>query len=101
MTISTHSADLEAMHLQVQAKEAAHTERVLAHQMALTNKLRALENRCEVLQQAEVEMRQKNEAEREQFEKEKQDVIPLVLHIYSTFVPLNFPCSLVSIGSLA
>ena len=77
-TIIGWNADLEAMQLQVQAKEAVHTERVLAHQMALTNKLRAVENRCEAMKQAEVQMRLKNEAERQQFEREKKIVIHLV-----------------------
>ena len=44
--------------------------------MTLTNKLRELEGRCEKMQRAEVQMKQRNEADRQQFEKEKKDVNP-------------------------
>ena len=64
------------MQLDSQAKEAAHNARVLQHQMTLTNRLRELESRCEKMHRAEVEMKQRNEADRQQFEKEKQDVTP-------------------------
>lgn len=75
------------MQLQSQAKEAAHDARVLQHQTTLTNKLRELENRCETMKKAEMQMKQRNEAERQQFEKEKQDVIPpFAFSIFSTFV---------------
>ena len=69
------TADLEAMQLEAQAKDAAHNARVLQHQMELENKLRELENRCETMKKAEMQMKQRNEADRQQFEKEKQDVI--------------------------
>lgn len=78
------NADLEAMQLESQANEAAHNARILQHQMTLTNKLRELENRCEKMQEAEMQMKQRNEADRQQFEKEKQDVIP---PLFLTFAP--------------
>jgi len=42
--------------------------------VALTNKLRQLESRCEEMQKSEMQMRLKNAEEREQFEKEKKHV---------------------------
>lgn len=87
MAVST--ADLEAMQLQSQVKEATHNARVLQHQVTLTNKLRELENRCETMKKAEMQMKQRNEVERQQFEKEKQDVIlPFALTSDSTFLLL-------------
>ena len=62
------------MRLQSQAKDAAHNARVLSHQVALTNKMRQLESRCEEMQKSEMQMRLKNAEEREQFEKEKKQV---------------------------
>lgn len=80
--------------MQVHAKEAAHNERVLAHQMALTEKLRALESRCEAMKQAETEMRQKNEVERQQFEKEKQQVALLTIS-YLDYSSLCCPLTMI------
>jgi hypothetical protein len=69
------------MKRQSAAKEAAHHERVLAHQVALADKLRKLENRCEEMRETEKRMKLQNAAERRQFEIEKEDV--------STFFSFN------------
>jgi hypothetical protein len=68
------SADLQEMRLKSQANEAAHNAKVLSHQVALTNKLRHLESRCEEMEKSEMQMRLKNAEEREQFQREKQQV---------------------------
>lgn len=73
-----HKRDLEEMRLQSQAKDAAHNARVLSHQVALTNKLRQLESRCEEMEKSEKQMRLKNAEEREQFEKEKKQAQSLL-----------------------
>ncbi|KAG0564178.1 hypothetical protein KC19_8G089600 [Ceratodon purpureus] len=68
-----HKQDLEEMKQRAAAKEAAHHERVLAHQVALAEKLRKLEIRCEEMKEAEKRMKQENAAERRQFDIEKED----------------------------
>jgi hypothetical protein len=78
------------MQLQSQANEAAHNARILQHQMTLTNKLRELEGRCEKMQRAEVQMKQRNEADRQQFEKVKKDVIPPFPLTFASTSPLLY-----------
>ena len=73
------TADLEEMKREMLAKENAHKERVLAHQIALTDKLRKLENRCEEMKVRENIMMQQNAADRRQFEIEKEEVICFLL----------------------
>ena len=73
------------MQVEAQAKEAAHNARMLQHQMTLTSKMRELESRCENMQRVEMQMKQRNEADRQQFEKEKQDVTNYPLLFFSHF----------------
>lgn len=69
------------MKQQAAAKEAAHHERVLAHQVALADRLRKLENRCDEMKETEKRMKQENAAERRQFEIEKEDVINYLFYL--------------------
>lgn len=62
------------MRLKAHATEAAHNAKVLTHQVALNNKLRQLESRCEEMEKAEMQTRLKNAEEREQFQREKKQV---------------------------
>lgn len=65
---------METIRKDSQDSERAHNEKLLLHQIALSEKLKTLERRNEEMKEAEKYMRQKNEAERQQFEKEKQEV---------------------------
>ena len=54
--------------------------------MTLTSKMQELESRCENMQRVETQMKQRNEADRQQFEKEKQDVTTALSPLSPRFV---------------
>lgn len=89
------TADLEEMKQQAAAKEVAHQEKVLAHQRALADKLRKLENRCDEMRETEQRMKQQNADERRKFEIEKEEVYTFFfLHCFkvmSTDFEKNYP----------
>uniref|UniRef100_A0A7I4CCJ2 Factor of DNA methylation 1-5/IDN2 domain-containing protein n=1 Tax=Physcomitrium patens TaxID=3218 RepID=A0A7I4CCJ2_PHYPA len=68
-----HKRDLEEMILKAHKKEAAHNEIVMSRQVALTNKLRTLESRCEQMRDTETKLRLSKEAVQLQFEKEMEN----------------------------
>lgn len=74
MIVLRFTADLEEMILKAHKKEAAHNEIVMSRQVALTNKLRTLESRCEQMRDTETKLRLSKEAVQLQFEKEMENV---------------------------
>ncbi|KAH9548187.1 hypothetical protein CY35_11G075900 [Sphagnum magellanicum] len=68
-----HKQDLEELHQKAAMDTEQHRNRMLQHQVILANKMRALEERCAEMERTETLMKQKNEAEIQQFEKAKEE----------------------------